>query len=147
MDIRSEIVGFLTTISLLLQWLLSFLKDPDRILTALIEDAVIDQYFEDRHLIANSYHWLCIRSLILETFRILGEEHISLSTLFNGLRRQIKISLSTDFEKQSLLKIVNSLELKILREFRLCGIEEQQLHLKPIYFFNAISYVLSTQRG
>ena len=147
MDIRSEIVGFLTTISLLLQWLLSFLKDPDRILTALIEDAVIDQYFEDRHLITNSYHWLCIRSLILETFRILGEEHISLSTLFNGLRRQIKISFSTDFEKQSLLKIVNSLELKILREFRLCGIEEQQLQLKPIYFFNAISYVLSTQRG
>lgn len=140
-------VSWLVIISFLYHWAVSYFTDYNRLFRIIIEDSIIEIYCRDVKKLGNLYLWLNLRGLITEGFLSLKQEFVLLTDIFTAVRKLIHLGNYTSPEREALLSLVEELEVKLLREFRLVGVNELHIFVSSSLFYDAISHVLDIDGG
>lgn len=113
----------------------------------IVEDSIIEIYCRDAKKLGNLYLWLNLRGLITEGFLTLNREFALLTDVFGAVRKLIHLGNYSSVEREALLNMVEELEMKLLREFRLVGVNEIHVFVSSSLFHEAISHVLDIDGG
>lgn len=138
---------WLLIISFLYHWAVSYFTDHNRLFRIIIEDSIIEIYCRDAKRLGNLYLWLNLRGLIMEGFEVMNRDFALLTEIFGAVKKLILAGRYTLAERETLLSIVDELEAKLLREFRLLGVNELNIFVSPAMFYEAISHVINIDEG
>lgn len=140
-------IGWFLVISFFYQWVVAYFTDYNRIFRIIVEDSIIEIYCRDAKKLGNLYLWLNLRGLIREGFLTLNREFALLTDVFKAVRELIHAGRYDPVEREALLKIVEELEVKLLREFHLVGVNELHIFVSVSLFHDAISHVMDIDGG
>ena len=135
------------TISFLYHWAVSYFTDFNRVFRIVIEDSIIELYCRDSRNLGNLYLWINLRGLIVESFISMGRDFALLTEVFGAVRELISAGHFKVAEREALLSMVMELEVKLLREFRLAGVNELNIYVTSSVFYEAITSVLDIDGG
>ena len=120
----------------------------ERYFTIIIEDTVIEMYCREPRNAGAFYKWVSLRLFIVEAFAALGQDYVHISLLFQQLRVGVRECQGlTDAQRLSCATLVEELEVNLLREFRLAGVNEIHILVSPEMFYKAITHMLEINGG
>lgn len=140
-------ISWFLIISFLYQWAVAYFTNYDRLFRVIVEDSIIEIYCRDAKKLGNLYLWLNLRGLINEGFLSMNREFALLTDVFGVVRKLIHLGKYSLVEREALLSMVEELEVKLLREFRLVGVDEIHVFVSSSLFHEAISHVLDIDGG
>jgi len=147
-DIKNTVVIWLYIIAFLYHCFLAHMANYERYFRIIIEDTVIEMYCRESGNIEAFYKWMSIRLFIVEAFDVLGRDNVHISLLFQQLRVGVRECRGlSDAQRLSCAALVEELEVNLLREFRLAGVNEIHILVSPEMFYQAITHMLEINGG
>lgn len=147
-DFKHEMMFWIYLISFLYLCCVAHLSNYDRVFRIIIEDTVVEMYCRDGQHSHAMYKWFNVRWLMSEVFRDNLNDHLHISHLFHEIRKELGDAYGlTDAQRESCAALLNELEVNLMREFRLVGVNEIQILVTPRMFHQAITHVLEINGG
>lgn len=135
------------SVLLLIYAAITYFSDHTRVIKLIVSDTVYELYFRTISYPGNLQLWLGLQFSFSKSFNNLGD-YTAIPALFDQVRLELRgVKMISEEQKKRCSFMVNELEVNLVREFRLAGVNERHVLITADMFNSALNEIIELNGG